>query len=219
MYRTGIVYVLYRYCTGIVQVLYRYRIGIVNALHRYRICIVQISLHHIVIVQVSYKCRIGIIQVFSRYHIGIVQSTGIYCISMVQVLYWCRIDFYKYSQLRVSRTVLESTHFPVFVILIMNHPPRNVKFPFVSSQRFPSTRVIKTSTAQKRTQETRYNDCKAFPKPLTQNLISVFVSRLSSQYNVDGLTVEQKSSWSSIVFAAYQFLLSIYKPYLAKMIP
>lgn len=76
----------------------------------------------------------------------------------------------------MSRTVLVSTHFPVFEILIMNHPPRNVKFPFVSSQRFPSTRVIKTSTAQKRTQETRYDDCKAFPKPLTQNLISVFVS-------------------------------------------
>lgn len=90
---------------------------------------------------------------------------------------WCRLDFYRYSQLRVSRTVLVSTHFPVFVIPIMNHPPRNVKFPFVSSQRFPSTQVIKTSTSQKRTQETRYNDCKAFPKPLTQNLISVFVSR------------------------------------------
>lgn len=93
--------------------------------------------------------------------------------------------FNRYPKLRVSRTLLVSTHFPVFEILIMNHPPRNVKFPFVSSQMFPSTRVIKTSTAQKRTQETRYNDCKAFPKPLTQNLISVFVSHLSSQYNVE----------------------------------
>lgn len=101
-----------------------------------------------------------------------------YCIGVVYTLY-------RYPKLRVSRTVLVSTHFPVFEILIMNHPPRNVKFPFVSSQRFPSTRVIKTSTAQKRTQETRYDDCKAFPKPLTQNLISVFVSHLSSQYNVE----------------------------------
>lgn len=101
-----------------------------------------------------------------------------YCLGVVYIVY-------RYPKLRVSRTVLVSTHFPVFEILIMNHPPRNVKFPFVSSQRFPSTRVIKTSTAQKRTQETRYDDCKAFPKPLTQNLISVFVSHLSSQYNVE----------------------------------
>lgn len=136
-------------------------------------------------------------KVFSRYHIGIwlVSYKNFIVIAYIWYRYCLSVVYivYRYPKLRVSRTVLVSTHFPVFEILIMNHPPRNVKFPFVSSQRFPSTRVIKTSTAQKRTQETRYDDCKAFPKPLTQNLISVFVSHLSSQYNVDGLAVEQKS--------------------------